>query len=112
MIRIGQPQFGGTLWPWAAIPFAWRLSAGFGATVFGIDCFNPDSFCLSIVRQCAIGALAGFLSVDLARRSIVPWYGLPFLFAASYVASSFAIILLSSAEHKTAPQRGGIVCPL
>src|SRR6185295_7382557 len=96
MIRIAQRQFDVPLWLWLAIPFAWTIYAIYGATVFWIDRFNPDSFYLSIVRQCAIGALAGFLSVDLARRSIVPWYGLPFLVAASYVASSFAISLAAS----------------
>jgi hypothetical protein len=112
MIRIGQRQFEVPLWLWLAFPFAWTIYAVYGATIFGIDRFNPDSFYLSIVRQCAIGALAGFLSVDLARRSIVPWYGLPFLVAASYVASSFAIILLSSAEYQTARVVGGLAISL
>jgi hypothetical protein len=112
MIRIGQRQFDVPLWLWLAIPFAWTIYAVYGATRYGIDRFNPDSFYLSIVRQCATGALAGFLSVDLARRSIVPWYGLPFLFAASYVASSLAIILLSSAEYQTARVVSGFAISL
>ena len=52
MIRIGQRQFEVPLWLWLAVPFVWVIYAAYDATSFGIDYFNPDSFYLSIVRQC------------------------------------------------------------
>jgi hypothetical protein len=112
MIRIGQRQFEVPLWLWLAVPFVWVIYAAYDATSFGIDYFNSDSFYLSIVRQCAVGALAGFLLADLARRSAMPWYGVLFLMAASIAASSFAINGLNGVVNETAGVVSGFAISL
>jgi hypothetical protein len=112
MIRIGLRQFEVPLWLWLAVPLAWVVYAAYGATSYGIDYFNPDSYYLSVVRQCAVGALAGFLLADLARRCTVPWYGLLFLMAASFAASSFAINRLNAVVYETARVVSGFAISL
>jgi hypothetical protein len=96
MIRVGQREFEVPLWLWAAVPLAFVMHAAYGSTIYGIDTFNPDGFYLSVVRQCAAASLAGFLLIDLIRRSSTPWYGLPFLWLVSFAASSLAVGWLST----------------
>jgi hypothetical protein len=102
MIRVGQREFEVPLWLWVAVPLALVIHAAHGSIAYGIDTFNPDSFYLSVVRQCAAASLAGFLMIDLARRSNTPWYGLPFLLLASLAASSLAVGWLNTALTETA----------
>src|SRR5258708_5372019 len=112
MIRLGQLRFEVPLWLWLAVPLAWVVYAAYGATSYGIDYFYPDSYYLSVVRQCAVGALAGLLFVCLARRCTVPWYGLLFLVGASFAASSFAINRLNGVVYETARVVSGFAISL
>jgi hypothetical protein len=101
MIRIGQRELEVPLWLWVAVPLAWLVYAAYGSSIYGIDRFNPDGSYLVLVRQCAIGALAGFLLADIARRSTLPWYGVLVLAMASLAASKIAIEWLSGAITET-----------
>lgn len=101
MIRIGQREFEVPLWLWVAVPFAFAIYGACGATIYGAVGSDPDGYYLRIVRQGAAASLAGFLLVDLIRRSTTPWYGLPFLWLVSSVASSFAVGWLTSSLTET-----------
>lgn len=101
MIRIGQRQFDVPLWLWVAVPLAWMLYAGYGATTFLRFATHPDGYFLLTMRLCAGGALAGFILADLARRSSVPWYDLIVLAVASFAAASLAIDGLTAALGDT-----------
>jgi hypothetical protein len=95
MIRLGQRELEVPLWLWAAIPFAFIVYGLYDGTSyirFGDDC---DRQYLAIVRQLAAPALAGFLTIDLIRRSMTPWYGAPLVLLASLAASKIAIDWLS-----------------
>jgi hypothetical protein len=97
MIRIGQREFAVPFWLWTAVPFAFIAYSIYSFSTYLAIAADPDSRYLYIVRLCAVASLAGFLLIDLARRSNTPWYALPFLLLASLAASSLAVGWLDTA---------------
>src|SRR5437764_13949678 len=108
MIQIGQRQIEVPLWLWVAVPLALVIHAAYGSTIYGIPTFDPDSFYLSVVRKCAAASLAGFLMIDLARRSTVPWYAPLFLIGASLAVSTLAMDWFNTSMTETARTGGGL----
>ncbi len=100
MIRIGQRELDVPVWLWAAVPFAFVAYALYDSNRFGLIGIEPDVHYLHIVRLCAAGSIAGFLLMDLMRRSNTPWYGLPFLLMASFAAPAIAIGWLNDAMRQ------------
>jgi len=101
MIRVGQRAFDIPLWLWVAVPFAFAIYGAYGATIYGALGSHPDAYYLRIVKQGAAASLAGFLLIDLIRRSNTPWYGLPFLWLISFAASSLAVGWLTTSLTET-----------
>src|SRR5919199_6360460 len=100
MIRIGQREVEVPVWLWAAVPFAFVAEAVLESNRYGLIGIEPDVHYLSIVRRCAVASIAGFLLMDLMRRSRTPWYSLPFLLMASFAAPAIAIGWLNGAMNE------------
>ena len=94
MIHLRRWELPTPRWLWAAVPLAFVLCVAVAAGLrldFNTDRFNPDSSYLHFVESFAAAALAGFLLIDLARRADAPWYGVVFLYFASWGAAALIV---------------------
>jgi hypothetical protein len=62
---------------------------------------DADARYLALLRQLAVAAVAGFLLIDIARRSRTPWYALPPLLLVSFVGIAFIVDWISSSLVST-----------
>lgn len=93
MIRMGTREWTVPLWLWAAVPLAFMLYVGLDIGLSSrptlINLQGPDVRYLSFFKQLTIASVAGFLLIDLARRSRMPWYGVPLVLLASIAGMAF-----------------------
>lgn len=103
MIRIGQREYVIPSWLQAVVPAAFGLFATLrliSSPYWNMTLPGSDPSYLFYVTQIATGAVAGFLLIDLARRSVITWYGLLLLLPLSWGITSLAIDLLKLSANK------------
>ncbi len=103
MIRIGQREYVILPWLGTVVPLAFGLYATLQLILSPYwDASLPSaSTYFFYVKEIATAAIAGFLLIDLARRSVITWYALLLLFPLSSGVTTIVIGWLQIWIHKT-----------